>query len=69
MINNFQKECAFTFMPGITVNDLNYNESGELLECSNRDTLLLNVIGKALKNKIDVLLAEVTSQQDLLTSM
>lgn len=72
MINNFQKECSFTFMPGVKVNNLNYNKSGELLDYSNRATLLSNIIEKALesiKNKIDVLLVEITSQQDLLTSM
>lgn len=72
MINNLQKECSFTFMPGVKVKNLNYNKSSELVEYSNKNMLLSNIIDislKSMKNKIDVLLVEITSQQDLLTSM
>lgn len=71
-INSIQNELNLNFITGITVKQLNYKKSVEIVKYSNLDTLLSLLIEKTLRKankKIELLLVHINSPKELLTSM
>lgn len=72
VLNSIQEECRFYFPQGAQIKNLNYKSSYELVKFSTKESLIYNLIKESLSNikqKIDVLLIQVSSHQELLNSM
>ena len=71
-LNRAQSELQFSLSPGLRVRDVNYHDSGAMLQCARTHPVLARLVAQALAcapTGIDFLAVSVTSAESLLTAM